>query len=166
MLNRLLTSVVLAALAVPGSAGAQRPDGPPDPQQRQAFLMDIMGTQLNLNKDQRGQLQGILDRAREAATPLHEQVAKSREAIRNAIRDGKSGAALDPYHKQLGHQFAQLMAIESKAYAELFAILTPEQKASADVGYNMLGMLLAPPRPGGDRRGGGGGRGSGGPRKH
>lgn len=156
-MNRLLTLGLLGALVGVGSASAQRRDGPPpDPAQRQAFLMDIMGTQLNLSKEQRAQLQTILDKGTEAAKPVHEQVTKTREALRNAIKEGKTGPVLDAYHKQLGHQYAQLVAIESKTFTEIYAMLTPDQKATSDVAYYMLGMLMAPPRPGGDRRGFGG----------
>lgn len=142
----------IAALLAVCTAFGQRPNGPPDPQQRQAFLIDVMASQMNLGKEQRTQLQGILDKARESAKPIQEQILKTREAVRNTIREARPPATLDPLHKQLGHCYGQLVAIESKAFAEIWTMLTPEQKANSDVAYHMLGMLMAPPRPPGDRR--------------
>jgi Spy/CpxP family protein refolding chaperone len=138
MKNSLARFVGMAALAS-GMMFAQAPASPAQPQspaeRRQQFrgrMFDRMAARLNLTDDQKQQAQSIMKSARESAQPIAQQIKQNRLALRDAVKAGKSDADIDQLATSTGTLMGQATAIRTKAFAKVYALLTPEQRTKAD----------------------------------
>src|SRR5260370_1920334 len=100
MKNKLVRFVGMAALAS-GMMFAQAPAPPAQPQspaqRRQQFrgrMFDRMAARLNLTDDQKQQAQSIMKSARESAQPITQQLNQNRLPLSDAVKAGKSDAAI------------------------------------------------------------------------
>ena len=154
MKNRTLTLAMLAAAALlPATLSAQRfgprADGaPPDPATMVANQVARLTTQLNLTAGQASQATTIFTNAQSAAAPLRTSLNANHEAMRAAVKSNAI-STIDQLAASNGLLSAQLEAIQNKANAAFYAILTADQQAK----FDQIG-------PGGF--GGPGGRGRGG----
>jgi Spy/CpxP family protein refolding chaperone len=154
MRNRTLTLAMLAAAALlPATLSAQRfgprADGaPPDPAALVANQVARLTTQLSLTAAQATQATTIFTNAQSAAAPLRTSLNTNHESMRTAVKNNAI-STIDQLAATSGLLTGQLEAIQNKANAAFFAILTADQQAKFDLG------------PGGF--GGPGGRGRGGP---
>ncbi|MBI3210356.1 MAG: periplasmic heavy metal sensor [Candidatus Solibacter usitatus] len=150
----LLLLLISISLAAQDSTRGQRRGGPPsgDPNRRKAFLADVMASQLSLSKEQRKQLESILDKASASAMPLQEEIMKARSAMREAVKSLKPQSTLDVIQTQIGGLHSKVAAVEAKTYAEILQMLTPEQRPQSDMAFSMIGMLTIPPRPSSSHR--------------
>ena len=91
-----------------------------------------MAKRLNLTEDQKQQTRSIMQAARESSMPVVQQLRQSRQALRDAIKAGKSDAQIDQLSANVGNLAGQVAAIRAKAFAKTYALLTPEQRTKAD----------------------------------
>ena len=138
MKNNLVRFVGMAALAS-GMMFAQAPAPPAQPesppqrwQQRRGQMFDRMATRLNLTDDQKQQARSIMQSARESAQPITQQLKQNRQALRDAVKAGKTDADIDQLAASTGTLMGQATAIRTKAFAKVYAMLTPEQRTKAD----------------------------------
>ena len=138
MKNNLVRFVGMAALAS-GMMFSQAPAPPAQPespaqrwQQRRGQMFDRMATRLNLTDDQKQQARSIMQSARESAQPITQQLKQNRQALRDAVKAGKTDADIDQLAASTGTLMGQATAIRTKAFAKVYAMLTPEQRTKAD----------------------------------
>jgi periplasmic protein CpxP/Spy len=149
MKNTLVRFLGMAALAS-GMLFAQAPAPPAQPQspaqRRQQFrgrMFDRIAAQLNLTDDQKQQAHSILQSARESAQPITQQLKQNRQALHDAIKAGKPDADIDQLAASTGTLMGQATAIRTKAFAKVYALLTPEQRTKADqLGSHGRGMFM------------------------
>jgi Spy/CpxP family protein refolding chaperone len=94
--------------------------------------LDFMAAKLSLTDAQKQSAQNIFEQSREASKPVREQLRQSHEALAAAIKAGKSDAELTNLAGQQGALVGQLSAIRAKAFSQLYAQLTPDQKGKAE----------------------------------
>jgi Spy/CpxP family protein refolding chaperone len=94
--------------------------------------LDFLASKLDLTDAQKQSAQSIFAQSREAAKPVIEQLKQGHEAMAAAIKAGKSEAELTQIATQQGALVGQLSAIHAKAFSQLYAQLTPDQKVKAD----------------------------------
>lgn len=99
--------------------------------QRGQFF-ERMATRLSLTEDQKQQTRSILQAARESSKPLMQQLAQSRQAVRDGIKAGKSDAEINQLTASVGSLAGQMATIRAQAFAKTYSLLTPEQRAKAD----------------------------------
>jgi len=156
VLGGVLTSQLLAQ--IPPPAGPRGGFGFGDPARRTEMLADRLAEDLGLNRDQREEVQDILAQTQTAAKPLQEELQSTRKSLKEAVKEGKPAAELEPMHQQVGGVTAKLAALQSAAFAEALKLLSDAQKTDADILYEVLGMVAGPAgRPAMPLRGGPGG---------
>jgi Spy/CpxP family protein refolding chaperone len=94
-------------------------------------MIDRFAANLNLTDAQKQQAQSIFAAARQSAQPLHAQIAQNKQALTAAVKSG-SQTDIDRISSSMGPLLAQASAIHSKALAQFYAILTPDQKTKMD----------------------------------
>jgi len=86
---------------------------------------------LALNKDQKKDLKTTMDEAQKEATPVHEQIVKSRDAIAQAVAAGKSQDDVNQLVTGEAALETQIAVIELKAFAKVYKTLDAEQQPKA-----------------------------------
>jgi hypothetical protein len=119
---------------------------------------DLLFEKLKLNKEQKDAGTTILAAAREKAGPVRDQLNKGRQLIVGLIMQKHD----DDVKKLMGDYAivaAQMTAIETDAFAKLYALLKPNQQSKAPQAFELMAGMFA---GGGVQGGGGRGRGQGG----
>jgi len=93
---------------------------------------------LKLNKEQRKQFRSIMDEAQKEATPVHEQMLKSRLAIGEALQAGKGQDELNPLVASEAALEARLGHIELSAFARIYQTLDKDQQAQTRQFFQMM----------------------------
>ena len=124
---------------------AQRGTGPGN-------RLDFLTGYLSLTDSQKTQAQAIFDAAHTDSQAAMGQMTGARDALKQAIKDGKPDPTLDQLAAAVGVISGQIAGIEAKAQSKFYALLTTEQKAK----YDQLGDRggfgpRAMPRPGSGR---------------
>lgn len=123
------------------NAGVSAPQAPGGPQQRFQNHLNMMATALDLTAAQKEQVQSILSAARQSAQPIRQQLRQSHQSLVSAIKTGDNNQ-IDQVAANQGVLQGQMTAINGKAFAQVYALLTPQQKAKADqLHENMMGMF-------------------------
>jgi hypothetical protein len=122
------------------------------PEERQKRMLDGMAKQLELNSGQKKKFQSIMAGAREAASPIQEELRLGRENLIQAVREGKSEEEVGRLSDLQGTTYAKLAAVESQAMAKIFAMLDDSQKPRAAAIFGRMGGLF-PARTGPMMRG-------------
>jgi Spy/CpxP family protein refolding chaperone len=130
-------------------AFAQTAPTPPDPATQAKMRVNMLASQLNLTDAQKTSALTIFTAAFTAAQTIHTSLQTNRSSLTAAVKNNDT-AAIDQLSVTAGTLSGQLTAINSKADAAFYAILTADQKTLYD----------AMPHGGGP---GGPGRGPGGP---
>jgi Spy/CpxP family protein refolding chaperone len=125
---------------------------PPTPEQRIQMRVNMLGTRLQLTEAQKTNATSIFTQAYNSAASVRTSLDAARQAIADAVKKNDT-ATIDQNAATLGTLSGQLTAIDSKADAAFYAILTADQKAKYDE-HPMGG-------PGGPGMGGRGPRGGG-----
>ena len=99
---------------------------------------DRMSEMLKLSKDQKKSFKTAMDEAQKEATPVHEQILKSRESIAEAVAAGKSQDDLAAAVKGEGTLEAQMAEIEMRTYVKIREGLEEDQRAHAGSLFIML----------------------------
>jgi Spy/CpxP family protein refolding chaperone len=136
----LASGMLLAQAPAPG-APAQPPAQHRQWQRRQMF--DRMASKLNLTEAQSGQAKSIWRSAHESSRPIAQQLRQAHVALREAAKAGKPAGEIDQLAANTGQLTGQLTAVRAKAFAKFYAMLTPEQRTTADqLGGHFRGMFL------------------------
>ena len=157
---RFGTVAALASGMIFAQTSAPSTQQPPPPAQHRQWnrgqMFDRMATKLNLTDDQKQQAKSIMGSARESSKPVRDQLRQDRLALKDAVKAGKSDAEIDQISANLGRDTAQVTAIRTKAFAKVYALLTPTQRTQADqLADHARGMFM-----GGHGHGQGAGSGS------
>ena len=104
---------------------------PPDPQTMIQMRVDFLATQLSLTDDQKAKATTIFTNAFTASQTIRSNLQTARESLFSAVKKNDT-AAIDQLAATMGSLTGQLTAIESKADAAFYAILTTDQQAKYD----------------------------------
>jgi len=122
-----LTSVSLLASVAPAQkTGASQ----------ERFVGEIESI-LSMSPAQKDQAQTAIDKARDSAKPIEQQLSNTNSALQAAVRSGNQ-AEIERLASNEGHEIGQLVAIRSSAVAQVYKTLTPDQKSRADALHNVL----------------------------
>jgi protein CpxP len=125
-------AAVIATVVLVGGAAAVLAQGPLPGAHGQRFLR-IATVVLDLSDAQQTQIRSILDQNLTLAQPLLAQLQQTHQAFEQAVGSGQTNdATLQPLANQLGQEVAQLAIIKARASAQVLAVLTPEQLATAE----------------------------------
>ena len=131
MLNRFRTLGLAATLlAIPLFA---QPGGgsPPDPSHMIKMRVAMLTAQLDLTAAQQAQATDIFTKAQTAAESIRTGTQSNRTSFQDAVKNNDT-AAIDKLAAAAGVLNGQLMAIQGKAEAAFYAILTTDQKTKYD----------------------------------
>lgn len=147
MINRLLTSCLAVGLCA--TAGlAQRDGTAPDPQEMAERRVNFLARQLNLTDAQKTSATTIYLNAYTASQSIQSNLKTNRESIAEAVKSNNT-ASIDSLALTAGTLTGQLTAINSKANAAFYALLTADQKTKYDsLPGGGLGGPGGPGRPG------------------
>jgi Spy/CpxP family protein refolding chaperone len=130
--------------------GQNRPgQGPGGPWGSGQNRIEFLGTVLSLTDEQKTQAKAIFDAAQTAGTSLRETQGLQRTALNDAAKSNAADGAIDDLAATLGTTSGQLAAIQTKAFAKFYALLTTEQRTKLDElqakGRGMRGPGAEPP---------------------
>jgi Spy/CpxP family protein refolding chaperone len=135
MLTRILLAGFLASTLVfaqrgGGGGGGSRGGGGGVPSMGfgGGTRLDRMSDALKLSKDQKKDVKAAMDDAQKEATPIHDQITKSRLAIAEAIAAGKSQEEIDKAVHSEAELDTQMTSLELHTFAKVIAFLEIEQK--------------------------------------
>ena len=126
-----VAAVASALMFAQTPAPSDQTQPPAGPRWNRGQMFDRMAQRLNLTDAQRQQAQSILDSARESSKPVFQQIRTDRQALRQAVKTADN-AQIDRLSANLGTLTGQMTATRTKAFAQVYALLTPEQRAQAD----------------------------------
>jgi Spy/CpxP family protein refolding chaperone len=125
--QRLALTVLLGATTVLAQGrGGHGPGGP------RGNHLDFLATVLNLTDAQKSQATEIFEAAQTASTALRETHASQRAALGDAAKSNAADTVIDQLAASLGATSGQLAAIQAKAFAKFYALLTAEQRTKLD----------------------------------
>src|ERR1035437_2636766 len=132
MLSRILLAGLLASTLVFAQRGGGGRGGGGDIAPRMAFgggtRLDRLTEALKLSKDQKKDVKAAMDEAQKEATPIQDQMNKSRLAIAEAIAAGKSKEELDKAVLGEAELETQMTSLELHAFAKVVSSLEVDQK--------------------------------------
>ncbi len=99
---------------------------------------------LNLTDAQKQQVKSIFERQNQSAQPLRQQILQNRQALNQAMKSDNPGQ-IQSLSTTLGNLQGQLAAARNSAMAQVYALLTPEQKTKFDQIERRLGASLKQP---------------------
>lgn len=132
-----LSRVIAAGVLLSATMMAQRGFGPranggsPDPATMVQNRVTRLTTLLTLTAVQAAQATTIFTNAATATTTLQTTLSTDRDSLQTAIK-GNATATIDSLSATMGSLTGQITAIQSKADAAFYAILTADQKAKLD----------------------------------
>ena len=116
--------------------------------------LEMFADRLKLSKEQKPEVESILQDGAKEAAPLRSQLLQGREALVSAVLAGKTGADLDEVVKGYSVLEAKMTVIEAKTFSKVCAMLKPNQQAKAASAFEFLdGVFDVAPPTGGGRRG-------------
>lgn len=110
----------------PGSGGA-----PPDPQTMIQMRVGFLANALKLTDDQKAKATAIFTDGFTVSQSIRASERANRQALTDAVKKNDT-AAIDQLSVTAGTLAGQLTAIDSKANAAIYAMLTPDQQAKFD----------------------------------
>lgn len=131
MTRRLTTTALALLFALPIMAQPRfgRPGGGGGGQGRG---LEFLTGYLSLTDAQKTQAAAIFDAAQTASETARGQLTSANDAVKAAVKAGKSESELDTLSAAVGVVQGRLTAIRAKADAKFYALLTAEQKAKYD----------------------------------
>ena len=145
-ISAFLAAALMAQRYRPMDAGT-----PPDPATMAQNQVTRLTAILSLTTAQAAQATTIFTNAANAVTPIQTELNTNRQSIETAIQ-GNATAAIDQLATAMGGLTGQITAIQSKAQAAFYAILTADQQSKLNqIGPMGMGPMMGPggPPPGG-----------------
>ena len=105
--------------------------------------VDFLASQLSLTDDQKTQALSIFTNARSAADNARSSLQTTNQSLPDAVKKNDT-AAIDQLSTTIGSLTGQLTAIERKADAAFYALLTADQKAKFDQTRGGFGGPMGP----------------------
>src|SRR5579864_222879 len=130
-LNIAGAAVLAAGMALAQNAPAPNSPHPGRHAAQAGSMLDRMAARLNLTDAQKQQAQSIFAEARKSAQPVRAQIRQNKQALAAAVKSN-SPADIDRISNSLAPLLARASAIHSKAFAQFYATLTPDQKSKVD----------------------------------
>jgi protein CpxP len=130
-------AVLAAGMALAQNAPAQNSPHADRHGAQAGSMVDRLAAKLNLTDAQKQQAQSIFAAARKSAQPVRAQIRQDKQALAAAVKSG-SQADIDRISNGMGPLLAQASAMHAKAFAQFYAILTPEQKTQMDQQMNRM----------------------------
>lgn len=127
MTRRYLAAAAAILAALPILAQGPRRGGGPG-----GGRLGFLAGYLSLTDSQKQQAQAIFDAAGAASETARGQLTSARDALRSAVKANQGDTALDRLAAAVGVIEGQLAAIQAKAEASFYALLTAEQKTKYD----------------------------------
>lgn len=161
-----LGAMMLVAQNRPGPAGRWGGQAP-DPEQMAKMRVGMLAVRLKLTDGQKAQAETIFTDAARSSANLRANLRTANQGLHEAIRKN-SGGEIESAAATVGTLTGQLAAINGKADAAFYQILTAEQKAAYDamppggMGGGMGGPGAGRRGPRGQGQGQGQGQGWGG----
>jgi len=90
--------------------------------------LDRLAESLKLTKDQKKDIKQAMDDAQKEATPIKEQLSKSRLALAEAVAANKPKEEQDKASQVVGELETQMISLELHTFAKMAAMLQDEQK--------------------------------------
>jgi len=146
-MNRLMRCSAVVALAA-GMVFAQAPTTTAQPGggnaavRPRAVVRQRIAQALNLTDAQKQQAQAIIQQARQTVQPLGQQSKQNRQALLAAIKAGNSDVEIHQLALTQGNLAGQLVAARTEALAKLYSMLTPEQRAKADLMRQQVRQMI------------------------
>jgi hypothetical protein len=133
MLSRILLAGLLASTLVfaqrgGGGGGRGGGGGMPSMGFGGGTRLDRLTEALKLSKDQKKDVKAAMDEAQKEATPIQDQMNKSRLAIAEAIAAGKSKEEVDKAVLGEAELETQMTSLELHAFAKVVSSLEVDQK--------------------------------------
>ena len=134
MLSRILLAGLLASTLVfaqrGGGGGGSRGGGGGMPSMGLGggTRLDRLTEALKLSKDQKKDVKAAMDDAQKEATPIHDQMTKSRLAIAESIAAGKSQEEIDKAVRSEAELETQMTSLELHTFAKVVSFLEVDQK--------------------------------------
>lgn len=133
-LSQFLSAAALSAALIfaqpPGGPGG--PGGPPaDPQTRIQNRVALLTNLLTLTSDQQAQATTIFTNAYAAGQNTSSSLQTAHQSLSDAVKTNNT-ASIDQISANIGAIDGQLTAINAKAEAAFYAILTADQKTKYD----------------------------------
>ncbi len=125
---KLLTLALLLS-ATAALAQGPRGNGPGGPR---GNGIDFLATLLGLTDVQKTQATEIFQAAETASSSLRETHATQRTALNDAAKSNAADTVIDQLAATLGATSGQLAAIQTKAFAKFYALLTTDQRTKLD----------------------------------
>jgi Spy/CpxP family protein refolding chaperone len=126
-----MAAAALSATLVLAQGHGDRPSGPPDPARMIEMRVNFLASRLSLTDDQKAKATTIFTNAQTASQDIRANLRTTRDALLAAVKKNDT-AAIDQLSATLGAQNGQLTAIDSKADAAFYALLTADQQAKYD----------------------------------
>ncbi len=138
-MKRVTLLIALVALFVVGfgtafaaqaqGPGGRRGGGPRGAAGEGAPLLGFIGRHLDLTDEQKAEVKKIVDAERTIMQPIHQQMQKNREALKEATKDGQfNETQVTQLAQQQGELMAQMIVSRERVKAQVYKILTPEQR--------------------------------------
>jgi len=150
---KTLSKLTVAAGLLSGALLAQRPYGtaasPPDPATMAQHQVDRLTSLLSLTATQVSQATAIFTNATTTITPLRTTLHGYFDAMQTAVK-GNATDTIDQLAVSMGTTMGQITAIQNKANAAFYLILTATQQATLSANPRALGGPgFGGPGPGG-----------------
>jgi Spy/CpxP family protein refolding chaperone len=145
MLKRiLLVGLAVAALAFAQGKGSKGGGGGGNnipSMGASTSKMDLLTSELKLDKDEKKQIKTIMDDAQKEAAPVRDQMEKGRLAIAQAVAGGKQ-EEIDAATKSYAVAETQMAGIEMNAFGKLFQALDKDQQAKSPKIFPMFSGIF------------------------
>lgn len=140
VLTRMLPVAALFAITsfAQGPFGVLTSATPPDTATIVANKVQRLTSLLTLTTAQATQATTIFTNALNAISPLETTLSTNRTALQAAVKTN-STSVIDNLSAQIGTGYGQITAIQNKADAAFYALLTTDQKAKLDASNNGFG---------------------------
>ncbi|MGP8243924.1 MAG: hypothetical protein ACLQVN_05335 [Bryobacteraceae bacterium] len=139
MVARLFAmGLVAAALASAQRSGRSQGGNDMPMAMSEPSRMDRISAMLDLNKDQKKQIRGILDGAQKEAAPVRDELARSATGVGDLAAEGKTGDELKPALDAYAQAEARMAAIEMQAFAKIYQALDKDQQPKSRPVFLMM----------------------------
>ncbi|MBC8167274.1 MAG: Spy/CpxP family protein refolding chaperone [Bryobacteraceae bacterium] len=129
--SKLLTATALSAAFLLAQGPGTRFGSPPDPARMIERRVNMLANRLTLTDSQKSQATVIYTQAQTAGATIRTSIQPIFTSLSTAVKSNAT-ATIDQLSAQLGTLTGQLTAIDRKADAAFYVILTPEQQAKFD----------------------------------